>query len=49
MAALQTSLSFTVSQSLLKLMPIESLMPSKHLILFRPLLLGDKRLSQTCL
>ena len=33
----------------LKLMPIESMMPSKHLILFHPLLPGDKRLSQTCL
>ena len=39
MAALQTSLSFTVSQSLLKLMPIESLMPSIHLNLCFPLLL----------
>ena len=32
-------LSFTISQSLLKLMPIESVMPSNHLILCRPLLL----------
>ena len=32
-AALQTSLSFTISQSLLKLMSIESLRPSDHLIL----------------
>ena len=32
-AACQASLSFTISQSLLKLMPIESMMPSNHLIL----------------
>ena len=32
-------LSFTVSQSLLKFMPIESMMPSNHLILCHPLLL----------
>ena len=38
-AALQASLSFTVSQSLLKLMSVESVMPSNHLILCRPLLL----------
>ena len=38
-AALQASLSFTISQSLLKLMSIESMMPSNHLILCRPLLL----------
>ena len=37
--AQQTSLSFTVSCSLLKLMSIESVMPSNHLILCRPLLL----------
>ena len=35
----QTSLSITNSQSLLKLMSIESVMPSNHLILCRPLLL----------
>ena len=35
----QASLSITNSQSLLKLMPIESVMPSDHLILCRPLLL----------
>ena len=35
----QVSLSFTISQSLLKLMSIESVMPSKHLILCHPLLL----------
>ena len=38
-AACQASLSFTISQSLLKLMSIESVMPSYHLILCRPLLL----------
>ena len=37
-AACQASLSFTLSQSLLKLMSTES-MPSKHLILCGPLLL----------
>ena len=38
-AAHQTSLSFTNFQSLLKPMFIESVMPSKHLILCHPLLL----------
>ena len=38
-AARQASLSFTSSQSLLKLMSIESVIPSNHLILCRPLLL----------
>ena len=38
-AAHQASLSFTTSQSLLKLMTIESVMPSNHLVLCRPLLL----------
>ena len=38
-AALQVSLSFTISQSLLKLISIESVMPSSHLILCHPLLL----------
>ena len=38
-AACQTSLSFAISQSLLKLMSIESVMPSNHLILYHPLLL----------
>ena len=37
--ARQASLSITNSQSLLKLMSIESVMPSNHLILYRPLLL----------
>ena len=38
-AAPQASLSFTVSQSLLKLMSIESVMPSNHLTLYCSLLL----------
>ena len=38
-AARQASLSITNSQSLVKLMSIESVMPSNHLILCRPLLL----------
>ena len=38
-AACQASLSLTNSQSLLKLMSIESVMPFNHLILCRPLLL----------
>ena len=38
-AVLQASLSFTISQSLPKLMSIESSMSSNHLILYRPLLL----------
>ena len=38
-ATCQASLSVTNSQSLLKLMSIESVMPSNHLILCRPLLL----------
>ena len=38
-AALQASLSIMSSQSLLKLTSIESVMPSSHLILCRPLLL----------
>ena len=37
-AACQASLSITNSRSLLKLMPIESVMPSSHLILCRSLL-----------
>ena len=39
MAACQASLSITNSQSLLKLLSIELVMPSNHLILCRPLLL----------
>ena len=38
-ATRQASLSFTISQNLLKLMSIEVVMPSNHLILCRPLLL----------
>ena len=37
--ARQASLSFTISRSLLKLMSIDSVMPSNHLILCCPLLL----------
>ena len=37
-AARQASLSFTVSRSLLKLVSIELVMPSNHLVLCRPLL-----------
>ena len=39
MAAYQASLSFTISWSLLKLVSVESVMPSNHLILCYPLLL----------
>ena len=39
-AAHQASLSITISQSLLKLMSIMSMMPSNHLILCHPLLLA---------
>ena len=39
MVALQASLTSTISQSLLQLMFIKSVMPSNHLILCRPLLL----------
>ena len=35
----QASLSFTISQTLLKFMSIESVMPSNHLVLCHPLLL----------
>ena len=38
LAALQASLSFTISQSFLKLISIESVMPSNYLILCCPLL-----------
>ena len=37
-AVCQASLSFTISQSFLKLMSIESVMPFNHLILYHPLL-----------
>ena len=39
-AASQNSLSFTISRSLLKLMSIEPVIPSNHLILCHPLLLS---------
>ena len=42
-AARQASLSITNSRSLLKLMSIESVMPSNHLILCRPLLLPPSK------
>ena len=38
-AALQASLPFTISQSVLKFISIESVMPSNHLVLCHPLLL----------
>ena len=38
-AAFKASLFFTISWSLFKLMPIESEMPSNHLIVYQPLLL----------
>ena len=44
-AAYQASLSTTNSQSLLKLMSIESVMPSNHLIVYHPLLLASIFLS----
>ena len=40
-AACQASLSFANSQSLLKLMSIESVIPSNHLVLCHPLLLSS--------
>ena len=45
-AARQASLSFTNSQSLLKFMSIESVMPSNHLILSCPLSPSALNLSQ---
>ena len=39
MMGMQVSLSFTLSQSLLKLISIESVMPSNYLILCHPPLL----------
>ena len=44
-AARQDPLSFAISQTLLKLMSIESAMPSDHLILCRPLLLQKAKLA----
>ena len=38
-AACQASLSLTIFQSLLKLISIESVMPSNHIVLYHPLLL----------
>ena len=38
-AACQASLSFTISQSVLKLMSVESVMPSNYLVLCHPLFL----------
>ena len=46
-AACQASLSITNSQSLLKLMSIESVMPSNHLILCHPL--QEMTLKMSCL
>ena len=46
-AALQASLSITNSQSSLKLMSIELVMPSSHLILCRPLLLPPSIIPNT--
>ena len=37
-AACQASLSFTISRSLLKIVSIDSVIPSNHVILYRPLL-----------
>ena len=44
-AACQAFLYFTISRSLLKLMSIESLMPSNHFVLCHPLLLLPSNLS----
>ena len=46
-AARQASLSFTISQSLLKLMSTESVMPSNHLVLCCPLLLLPSNLPES--
>ena len=46
-AALQASLSLTISQSLPKFMSIASVMPSRHLILWCPLLLLSSILPST--
>ena len=45
-ATCQASLSFTISQSFLKFMSIDLVMPSNHLILHYPLLLLPPNLSQ---
>ena len=44
----QASLSFTISWSLLKLVSIESVMPSNHLIFCHPLLYAVKMHLKTC-
>ena len=41
-------LSFTISRSLLKLMSIESVMASNHLILCYPLLSWEEQAANTC-
>ena len=46
-AACQASLSFNISQSLLNLMSIESVMPSNHLILCCPLLITPSIFTST--
>ena len=46
-AARQASLSFTISRSLLRLMSIESVMPSNHLILCCPLLSWNYQANQS--
>ena len=54
-AARQASLSFTITWSLLRLKCIESVMPSNHLVLCRPLLLlssifpSIRAVAQSCL
>ena len=48
--ACQASLSFTISQSLLRLMSVKSMMPSNHLILCRPFSSVEfSSVSQSCL
>ena len=42
-AAHQASLSFTISQNLLKSMSFESVMPSNHLVLCHPLSVGTSQ------
>ena len=46
-AALHASLSFIISRSFLKLLSIESVMPSNHLILCHPLLLLPSQFSRS--
>ena len=47
-AACQASLSLTIPQSLPKFMSIASVMPSSHLILWRPVLLLPQSFSASC-